>query len=422
MTLQWVATVSGDKKYILGQDESTEIKGGEKFVTFSVSEAEQILKHRIVIGPDGKPDLSEHDLDVITEYRNMDRELSQMSPRNQRRYLKKLKKDASDKRRQSNEARREIAKCEQRLEQLHKFSDTWDEIKAWASGPLTLEKPPGTMFHKLIDQANESQLIIVEHLLRKRPDDSKELADSIVDASVFVIEHNWAGAFRNAKDYVGGEYRLPDDVCAFEFRISGRQVIAIAFEMDNRLLMQPLFLMSNGWVVPTYVYKLEPDDVWHPHQVGDGLETHDMLTKLVDLIGQQIRAVAIALDAAVARSIVVKPDHKLNRARERRGDIPIYQYHVVSLANRQNNRPLPVKPTDHDIASRALHFVRPHRRNVDRSDEASIACEAGGAHTWSPYDNDSRSTCSKCEARSRRIEWHLRGDPDLGFIDKHYKL
>ncbi len=52
----------------------------------------------------------------------------------------------------------------------------------------------------------------------------------------FVIEHNWAKAFENVKDFDGGEIRLPFEYTCFEFRISGLRVLAFLGESeDNKM-------------------------------------------------------------------------------------------------------------------------------------------------------------------------------------------
>ena len=105
-------------------------------------------------------------------------------------------------------------------------------------------------------------------------------------------------------------------------------------------------------------------------------------------LASQIRAMCIALDAEVAVSSIVRAPHRLNAARVDRGRLPIFDYHVVSLAKR--TRPEALADTECEGRHPRLHWVRGHWRHYTN------------VKTW--------------------IRWHLRGDPDLGFIEKHYRL
>jgi hypothetical protein len=109
------------------------------------------------------------------------------------------------------------------------------------------------------------------------------------------------------------------------------------------------------------------------------------------LLLTNIKAACISLEAKVAEIEVVRAPHKLNAARERRGKLPISDYHIINLARRQQVEPLPLehKLEAHPRSPR-LHFRRGHWRHFVNH------------KTW--------------------INWTLVGDPDLGFIDKHYRL
>ena len=100
-------------------------------------------------------------------------------------------------------------------------------------------------------------------------------------------------------------------------------------------------------------------------------------------------AICIALDAAIATTEVVRAPHKINRVREAKGRLPIFDFHSVRLTKRSRPMPLPVDP-DRAITRRRLHFRRGHWRHFDDH------------KTW--------------------INWMLVGDPDLGFVDKNYRL
>ncbi|HKM88832.1 MAG TPA: hypothetical protein VJX48_09530, partial [Xanthobacteraceae bacterium] len=110
------------------------------------------------------------------------------------------------------------------------------------------------------------------------------------------------------------------------------------------------------------------------------------------LVEREIKAVCIALEAQIATTEVIRAPLKLNKARERGGKPPLPDYRVVQLTKRSTPLPLPTTggPAAEKRQSPRLHFRRGH---------------------WAHFSNH----------RTWR-KWTLVGDPDLGFIDKHYRL
>lgn len=258
-----------------------------------------------------------------------------------------------------------------------------DEWKAWRERceefGAKLQRPSGSMLHKFCD-ALDVGYVLDPHAATFRPNKAqiaewKELADA---ATVYVIEHDWAAAFEGATDIDAGEIRLPSDTCAFEFKINGVHEIAFALQTDDGISVQQAVHVADKWALGNV-----QSNALLPHSRHgsdpDGL-----------LIAATIRAVCVALEAEVAATEVIRAPHKLNRARERRGQMPIYSYHVVNLARRQRS----AKRLDADDAEptsrKRLHFRRGHWRHFETF------------KTW--------------------VKWTLVGDPDLGFVDKHYKL
>lgn len=214
-----------------------------------------------------------------------------------------------------------------------------------------------------------------------------QLTDHDLKAShSIVVQHDWAQAFDKADQFDGGEYRLPYKVQVFEFRISGARV---CFSVDTEDAGTPI--TSGLWIETPAGWALAAlctfnDGRFVPGQFSTAAKT------IVDLCGKQVRAIAIALEAKVAVKELVRAPHKLNVARAKRGKLPLLDYHVVNLARRV--RALPdAEPlaSDHQGTKRRLHFRRGHWRHFEN-----------GKKTW--------------------IDWMLVGDPDLGFIDKHYTL
>lgn len=206
------------------------------------------------------------------------------------------------------------------------------------------------------------------------------------ERGIFLLQHNWAGAFSKAQDFEGGEFHLPYAETIFETRISGRRFcLCIAAAADEKDLCILLMESTVGWAIVGAYYILE--HIWGPMD-----DRTDFAAPLMNLMREQTRAVCIALEAEVAVTQVVRAPYKLNQKRERAGKLPLYDFHIVELANRK--RYLPVPPdggmTEREHHGRRLHFVRGH---------------------WVHYVGH----------KSWR-KWHLRGDPDLGFVDKEYRL
>lgn len=416
----------------IGQSDHVDVSSGtERFVTLMTTDLEELIGHPVSVGVDGKPDnLTVRDIELlgaamaIREYINglpniekrtqtdllrriharlgagdtieqaceairvdltkatIEAQIDGLSARDQRRFLRQMRKANRKERR---EVERNIRSLDEEKAWATKTKDAYGELLEWLDAPLVLQKPPATMFHQLRQAVIDDEALIAAQL--NNPIEPADYEECWRDAAVFVVEHDWAAAFDKGQDYEGGEFKLPDETCVFEFRIGGRHVIAVTFEMDNRLYMQPIILTSFGWLIPATVHYMV-DGRWEAERVSK-LSDFDKGSALLDLLGRQIKAITIALDAEVATSEIVRAPHKLNHAREKRGKLPVSSYHVVSLARRSRAPRLPGdggEPTYHV----RLHFRRGHWRHYENH------------KTW--------------------IKWMLVGDPDLGFVDKHYKL
>lgn len=272
------------------------------------------------------------------------------------------------------------------------------ELMEWQERGLKFEKPHGSVMHHFFDALDRGE---VRFLL---PDMGGKIYDSAIDSKVdteavhsFVIEHDWSSAFKNATDFDTGAYKTPYPSCCFEFRISGKQVIAMAQDdMPERDFTRTLMIFvraSSGWVLPQFAYGISDDGLWRPttRMVDGGPKLTDHFYPLLNLIAGQIRAVCITLEANVATTDVVRASHKLNHSRERSGRHPVSDYHVVRLAHRKRYNAVPeeMRSTDGRNSPR-LHFRRGHDRHYQNY------------KVW--------------------IKWQLIGDPDLGFVDKEYRL
>lgn len=259
------------------------------------------------------------------------------------------------------------------LEAGHIKSKAVDAARGWLkTRPIELQRPTGSAWHKLSADFEVRDLIVLPASLEW---DTHVTPFFASPPQVFLIEHDWGAAFSGAADYADGEYRLPFESCCFEMRLSGRRLMAVESEQGRLIAIQA----ERFWVVyPPVHLRGEAEDDEQEH-----------LRALSKLVETQVRAVCVALEAEVAMADVVRAPYKLNAARERKGQPPIADYHVVSLTRRQRATPLP-SGREPEHGKVRLHFRRGHWRHYENH------------KTW--------------------IKWNLVGNPDLGFINKHYRL
>lgn len=234
-------------------------------------------------------------------------------------------------------------------------------MEQWGAGRYTLSRLEHSMMHKVLEAAAQERIVYGvcgDDILECERDFPLRLKKCIP----FVIEHDWAGAFANATDFSEGDYRLPFEDTVFEMRANGRHCAFVCSEDGLSLF---LVQVGNGW----FAKHTEETPAWVPALV---------------------RAACIALDAEVASFDAVRAPEKLNAKRVGRGKLPMLDYHVIKLAKRSRVSPLPLDAQTRIGRHPRLHFVRGHWRHYESH------------KTW--------------------VKWHLRGDPDLGFIDKHYRL
>jgi hypothetical protein len=125
-----------------------------------------------------------------------------------------------------------------------------------------------------------------------------------------------------------------------------------------------------------------------PDWYCDDIPRQERAKPLADMLLRQVRAACVGLDAKVIETEIVRAPEKLNKARVKRRRTPLYDYHVLDLTRRRRSATLPEESGTH--ASPRCHFRRGHWRHL------------AAFKSW--------------------IRWTLVGDPDLGFVDKHYKL
>lgn len=265
------------------------------------------------------------------------------------------------------------------------------DIAKLLRGGIRFEKPQGTSLHHFLDYlhagANPNKNMHVWEFFKN-------------EFQSFVIEHNWAKAFEGVKDFDGGEVRLPFGYTCFEFRISGLRILCFLGESVDGTIEGVLASgVNKRWYINPNRVMFDGNKLYHPG--ADPVE--DEIIDYLKLLGDQIRAVCIMLDAKVAvgeRRAIGGPG--LNKQRQREGKTPLKDYHVVTLAKRLRGHAERGEATG---VHRRLHWRRGHWRH--------FSTPGGEVH----YINADGITVSKTW-----INWQLVGDETLGFIDKHYKL
>jgi hypothetical protein len=217
---------------------------------------------------------------------------------------------------------------------------------------------------------------------------------------VFVVNHDWAKGF-DKSDVLGAEWRLPADDCVFEYQLFGHRVI-LHWTADRGAPQSCAVYVRCTSEVWYYAFKATYEDgklvtdkrmvEWGKQQAGGGADMPwEDLPKYVEVCFEQVRAVCIMLGAEVATTHVVRAPAKLNYSREKKGKLPLMDYHVVELNRRKRYDPVPLEMRDDGPKTRKrFHWVRGHHRQLKNM------------RIW--------------------IEWHVRGDPDLGIIEKEYRL
>lgn len=245
-----------------------------------------------------------------------------------------------------------------------------EEILAWARGPATLAPCVTSAWHKVVAAKTKGLLWFGSKDYAPRRACAERIAFT-VPPQIILLQHDWSSAFTGADQFDDGEVRQPFDCTAFEMMISGRRVIEVHHSGEDCVFIQA----GDQWLY------LGP-----PKTQTDDAETE--CSAIVGFLNGNVRAACIALDAEVAVTSLVRAPHKLNRAREKRGEPPVMDFHTVSLAKRAYRAD--ASPGLGSHRSPRLHFRRGHWRHYENH------------KTW--------------------VRWTLVGNPDLGFIDKEYRL
>lgn len=249
-------------------------------------------------------------------------------------------------------------------------------------------------WHKILEQwcagvmvvpAGKGGAPIIEQPMLKRIGDC--LRNSIASTGVLLLRHDWTAAFKGAENLDEGDIKIPYPITILEGRVNGYRVALLVAE-DLMGKKDPVCFLhvetERGWGFMGGTEITRDFGIIRKHS-----SIPKCFLRLFDALCAQMRAICIALDAEVAETEIIRAPYKLNAKREKRGQLPIFDHHIVNLTHRHRH-PVFAPDPNREIHHRRLHFVRGHYRHYEDH------------KTW--------------------IKWFLRGDPDLGFIDKEYKL
>jgi hypothetical protein len=259
---------------------------------------------------------------------------------------------------------------------------------------IVLERPQGSSLHHFLDWIKDSP---AWHEWVRWMDWTDEVKGLLDLYQSFVVEHDWAAVLKGKMDE--GDFPLPFDGTCFEFRISSLRVLFLvsvgpggnmSSDVECKMVVgvngrwhinADRFYFQDGRLFSRTLKRAVEDEV--PEQWG-------WADEFLSLVGRQVKAICVMLDAEVATVQTIRVSEKLNSIRERKGKAPMKDYHVVSLARRHHASPMPEGHVVTPGTRKRLHFRRGHWRHYQDH------------RTW--------------------INWMLVGDESLGFVDKEYRL
>lgn len=279
------------------------------------------------------------------------------------------------------------ANANKELAELDRLLATEDDLVLWAKDFLVFEKPKGGSAASLRQAFEHRQVMSMHEVIAKmRPPNFEYVFE---EAEIFRVEHDWFKAIRKAHEFETGSFRLPYETCIFEFQVSKKAVVAMCINnvseaADNEIVMQIAVESFFGWRLSDNLYRHNGGQ-WDVLQGGQTIQ-QDKLEHLVELVGNQIRAACIALDADVAATTLVRESHA-GKERDAK-EYPEYEFYTINIASRTRAEAL--QSHSASKGTKRLHFRRGHWRHFTAS------------KTW--------------------VRWCLVGNPELGFIDKQYRL
>jgi hypothetical protein len=254
----------------------------------------------------------------------------------------------------------------------------------WAGVGPVLTGAAQNFYYRVISAERERQLLSLTpyRSLAKMCDSPSSPFDQrehLLVAVPFVVTRTYADLF-DPDDIDQGEFRLPYDSCFFQYRESGRDSAALAWQEGEHIGLVEIISATPGWYVASCPFYFRGGK-WQAES-GDPQATNIATPRL----GREVQAISILLDAEVAETEVVRAPHQLNKARLRKGRIPLNSYRTIDLRRRRRTDPV----GGPGRGGPRLHFRRGHWRHYD------------GWKTW--------------------VRWCVVGDPDKGAVVSDYRV
>jgi len=276
-----------------------------------------------------------------------------------------------------------IANEPDRKARVQRKIDALTNLQGWFDDKTELERCGETMVPHF-SRALRGDSVIVVADFKDKGEALRARADKFnLNVQSLLVRHDWARAFAGAQDFDGGEIVLPYDHTAFEFVISGHHVIVFAGQhLDTkRIVCTPVVRAAKEWLLFR-----DPFDLLNPDGEKDRNIASYTTDGKIEFLARQIRAICIALDAEIAEASPVRQVYQ-GKAKDQ-ADLPSFAYHVVDLSKKRQRSTLPAAGGTH--RSPRLHFRRGHWRHY------------ATFKTW--------------------VKWTLVGNPDLGYIEKEYRV
>ena len=225
----------------------------------------------------------------------------------------------------------------------------------------------------------------IECIKTGNPRIANTISNDVVGAyvSVFVKYASNAMCFDMGKmdDYVGMKAvlglcdKLPFEPCWFEFINGGQQesIGVLCTQRESEIIFLPVV---NGIFFHHVILKNSGHIHSHPNNADFAKDITDAIMVFLSI-----------LNCKNVKTEEVKPDAALQKARAKRGKMPLFSYHVLTL---RSDTPEKGDSKGGTHASPRLHIRRGHIRRFD-----------DGTHTW----------VSPCTV----------GDKKLGMVHKDYK-
>lgn len=270
------------------------------------------------------------------------------------------------------------------------FRDDAAHLHQWLRGPFVLQRPDQAAMHRCMEELR----LVPAYGQGTSADDFKisGLRVDTMQMHSLLIEHDWASVhdFSDALNEHGSkpEWKFPYESQCFELHISGLRVCCFATMQQQMAAFITMRTKERRWIFDKHWLTFEYDGPkpLSGYPLSGGID----LSAIRKLVFDQVRACSIMLDAQVAETIPARAPYKSNRPPKIAGDLPEISYHVVSLAKRKRAAALPPDEIHTPGRRKRLHFRRGHWRHFTER------------KTW--------------------INWMLVGDPDLGFVEKDYRL